>query len=206
MREQSRTILTLVRHGETTANVDGLWHGSIDSALTGRGLLQAGRVAAHLKETRADATAVYASPLARARETAAAIARALGLPVQLEPELREYHLGEWEGFPYRELHRRFQLFERMQEDPDWSPPGGESARQVAERLAGALERIARRHPLERVVVVGHGGATTLALGLLLDHSPSVWRRVMDNCAVSDLVLEPEPALLDFNVTVHLEGL
>jgi broad specificity phosphatase PhoE len=201
-RSPRPTLLTLVRHGETSANVDGVWHGSIDTALTSRGRLQVECVARHLATTRGDARAVYASPLRRARDTAAAIAAALELEVSLEEPLREYHLGDWEGRTYRELARVERLFERMQADPDWTPGGGESARQVAERYAGALARIAARHPGERVVVVGHGGALTLALGLVLDRDCATWRRVMSNCAVTDLVLEP-PQLVCFNEVDHL---
>ena len=82
----------------------------------------------------------------------------------------------------------------MQAEPDWQPGGGESARQVAERLARSLLAIAARHPGERVIVVSHGGALTLGLGLLLDESPGAWRRVMSNCAVSDLRFDPAPSL------------
>lgn len=200
------TILTLVRHGETSANVEGVWHGSLDTELTARGLLQAARLAEYLAESRTGAAALYASPLRRARLTAEAIGRSLRLETRIEADLREYHLGELEGTSYRELSARHRLFERMREDPDHAPPGAESPRQVAERFAGALRRIAAAHPGERAVVVGHGGALTLALGLLLDGDPSTWRRVMKNCAVSDLVVDPEPQLLCFNEVAHLEGL
>jgi len=199
------TVLTLVRHGETSANVDGVWHGSIDTPLTAQGRRQAALVARHLAAARADARAVYASPLARARDTAAAIGEALRLEVAVEEALREYHLGAWEGRSYRELHTVERLFERMQADPDWTPGGGESARGVAERFVAGLRRIAARHPGERVVVVGHGGALPLALGLVLDDDCATWRRVMDNCAVTDLVLEP-PRLLAFNEVMHLQEL
>jgi hypothetical protein len=107
---------------------------------------------------------------------------------------------------YRELAEKHRLFERMREDPDHGPGGGESPRQVAERFAGALRRIAERHPGEHSIVVGHGGALTLALGLLLDDDPSTWRRVMDNCAVSELLFDPEPSLLTFNEIEHLDGI
>jgi broad specificity phosphatase PhoE len=94
----------------------------------------------------------------------------------------------------------------MAKDPDWRPGGGESARGVATRIAGALARLAARHRGERIVVVTHGGALTLGLGLLLDADPSAWRRVMDNAAISELQLEPTPRLLRFNETQHLDGL
>ncbi len=203
-----RTILTLVRHGETTANVDGVWHGSIDTELTPRGRLQATAVAGFLAgHTRTHpATALYTSPLQRARLTAETIGTRIGLEARLDADLSEYHLGQLEGVTYRELATRHRLFERMREDPDHAPGGGESPRQVALRFGGALRRVAAAHPGERVVVVGHGGALTLALGWLLDGDPSAWRRVMRNCAVSELVLDPGPALISFDLASHLEGL
>jgi probable phosphoglycerate mutase len=201
-----RTILTLVRHGETSANVDGVWHGSIDTPLTGRGLRQAERVARHLAHTRPQTAAVYASPLLRSRETARIIAEALGLGTRIEPDLTEYHLGDLEGVSYRDLAGKHRLFERMREDPDHAPGGGESPRQVAQRYAAALRRIAASHPRETAIVVGHGGALTLGLALLVDGDVTSWRRVMENCATSDLVLEPRPELLSFNHTEHLRDL
>jgi probable phosphoglycerate mutase len=200
------TTLVLVRHGETSANVDGIWHGSLDTALTARGRSQAERVAEHLARTRADASALYASPLARARDTASPIARRLGLAPRYEDDLREYDLGAWEGKSYAELVREHRLFERMRREPDWQPGGGESARQVAERLAGRIAGIAEAHAGERVILVTHGGALTLALGWLIDREHAAWRRVMDNCAVSELVFAPEPSLASWNEVAHLADL
>lgn len=199
-------LLTIVRHGETPANLGGLWHGSIDTPLTPRGERQAERAALHLARTRGDASALYASTLSRARLTAAPIAARLGVAVQLDAALCEYDLGAWEGLPYSELIEQHALFERMSREPDWRPGGGESARGVATRLAGSLRAIAARHRGERVVVVTHGGALTLALGWLIDRDLGAWRRVMSNAAVSELVIEPEPLLLRFNDALHLEGL
>ena len=58
-----RTVLTLVRHGETSANLDGVWHGSTDTPLTERGRRQAERVAGFLAQRHRDATALYSSHL-----------------------------------------------------------------------------------------------------------------------------------------------
>ena len=199
-------LLALVRHGETPANLEGVWHGSTDSPLTERGLAQARRVAELLARRFRDAAALYTSPLTRARKTADVIGEALGLAPRIEPELREYHLGEWEGVRYEVLHREHRLWERMRADPDFAPRGGESPRQVTDRVARALREIHDRHRGERVVVVGHGGALALALGYLLDGGYGQWRRVMHNCAVSELVLEPAPAMPLFDLRDHLEGL
>jgi broad specificity phosphatase PhoE len=197
-----RAILTLVRHGQTRANIDGVWHGSIDSPLTELGREQARRVAAYVAAAHPDTRAVFASPLRRAVDTASAIAGALASELRLEEALTEYHLGDWEGRSYRDLHRLERMWERMAGDADFAPPRGESSRQVATRIEGALRRIAADPAGGRVLVVSHGGALALALGWLLDGRPG-WQRVVDNCSVSELVLEPTPELLSFNRTEHL---
>jgi probable phosphoglycerate mutase len=202
----ARTLLILVRHGETPANLDGVWHGSTDSPLTPRGEEQTRRVAQHIGSQYADATAIYSSDLQRARIAADAIGKVLGRERTLTPELREYDLGSWEGKKYSELHDVHDLWRHMRSDPDFAPHGGESPKVVAERFTGALRRISDRHVGERVVVVAHGGAFSLAMGALLSGHYTEWHPVMDNCAVSELALDPLPELLRFNITEHLDGL
>ena len=204
--QQRRAILTLVRHGETSANVEGVWHGSIDSPLTARGLEQAERVAGYLLEAAHDAVALYSSPLRRARCTAELIGDALGLELCIEADLREYELGSWEGKSYSELHHQHRLWEQIRRDPDFAAHGGESPRQVTTRFGQVLRSIADAHPGQRVIVVAHGGALSLVLAELLYGDYTRWKRVVDNCAVSELVMDPEPALLSFNHTDHLEGI
>lgn len=206
MAEVSRAVLTLVRHGETSANVDGVWHGSTDTALTERGRVQAQRVAARMGERFADAALVYSSPLQRAHHTAQAIQDVLGCELRLEAGLREYDLGRWEGRTYRELQEQERFWHHIREDPHFAPHGGESPKQVAERLTSTLQRIASDHRGQRVVVVTHGGVVSMALGALLDGDYSRWHRVMENCALTELVLEPAAELLSFNQTDHLGDL
>ena len=201
----SRTILTLVRHGQTSANLDGVWHGSSDTPLTETGHAQAEQVAGFLAEHSADARVVYSSPLIRARSTAAPIAKRLQLEPRVEPGLREYDIGSWEGKSFRELQQVHRLWEKIASEPDFAPHGGESPRQVVDRLGTCLRTLAARHPGERVIAVLHGGALSLTLGHLLDGDASHWTRVMKNCAVSELVLDPEPELLSFNLDSHLEA-
>ncbi len=198
-------ILTLVRHGQTAANLEKVWHGSLDTPLTELGREQARRVATWLAAHHEDASALYASPLSRALHTAQAISEALALEVRSEPDLAEYCLGDWEGRRYSDLHKRERMWERMSEDPDYKPPRGESQREVATRVVGVLRRIAAAHAGERVIAVSHGGAMTLGLGLLLDGVANAWTRILENASVSELVLEPVPRLLCFNRVEHLNG-
>jgi broad specificity phosphatase PhoE len=206
MTRPAPTRFHLVRHGEIAANVEKVWHGSIDSPLTERGRRQAEAVGRHLADALAGgaAVALYSSPLQRARDTALAIAAALAVDVRLDAALAEYDLGEWEGRPYPDLAADG-FFERVMQDPDFAPPGAESPRQVAERITGALARLAAEHPGERVVVVSHGAALNLAVSHLVDGSLTAWNRLMRNCAVSEIELAPEPRVITFNLCEHLEG-
>jgi len=197
------TILTLVRHGQTSANLDGVWHGSTNTPLTDHGHRQAAATAAFLAADSEKIQRVYASPLDRAHHTARPIAAHFGLEPVLEPGLVEFDLGSWEGTSFHTLFEERRLFHHMKQDPHYAPHGGESPSQVGHRLTTALRSIASRHPGERVVVVTHGGALSIALGLLLDDDYSSWNRMMKNCAISELVLEPRPELIRFNYVDHL---
>jgi broad specificity phosphatase PhoE len=198
-------VLTLVRHGETQANLDGVWHGSTDTPLTARGQAQAGRVAGWAAEHCTDAVALYSSPLQRAHHTAKAVGAELGLEPCVDSDLAEYDLGCWEGKSYRDLNEEHRLWHHMKRDPDFAPHGGESPRQVVERFTAALLRIGDVHRGEHVIVVTHGGALSMGLAKLVDGDYGSWGKVMDNCAVSELVVHPRPELLAFNRTGHLEG-
>jgi len=203
-RTPGSTLITLVRHGQTAANTGGVWHGSTDTPLSDHGQGQAARVARHLADLTDDVVAVFASPLQRARHTAGAIADALALEVEVHAGLGEYDLGEWEGLTYEHLFKEKKLWEHMARDPDYAPHGGESPRDVTERLSGALHDLAEQHGGGHVVAVSHGGAMALVLGYLIEREHGRWKRVMDNCAVTQLELHPEPRLLAFNHTVHLD--
>ena len=198
-----RTILTIVRHGQTSANLERVWHGSTDTPLTEHGRRQAAATAAFIEANHHPVRQIYASPLERAKQTAAAIGAPLGLTPELDPELVEYDLGDWEGMSFQSLYQDKKLFDRMKSDPHYRPHGGESPKQVGDRLVGSLRRIAARHPGERVVVVSHGGALSIALGFLLDNDYSSWNRMMKNGAITELVFDPRPELISFNRTEHL---
>lgn len=197
------TLLTLVRHGQTSANLDGVWHGSTNTPLTDHGHRQAAATAAWFAAHPEPIGHVYASPLDRAHHTARPIAAHFSLEPVLDPALVEFDLGTWEGTSFHTLFEERRLFHHMKQDPHYAPHGGESPSQVALRLSGALRAIAERHRGERVVVVTHGGALSIALGLLLDDDYSSWNRMMKNCAISELVLEPKPELIRFNYVDHL---
>ena len=150
------TTLLLVRHGETDWNAEGRLQGHTDRPLNDYGRRQARTLAEQLAAEQVDA--IYASDLARARETAEIVAERLGLPVAVDPDLREKDWGTWEGLTAVERDRVEFV--------------GESTQAHQERMLGALRRIAERHPGDgRVLVVTHGGSMrrvqTAALGMAL---------------------------------------
>jgi 2,3-bisphosphoglycerate-dependent phosphoglycerate mutase len=155
------TTLLLVRHGETDWNAEGRLQGQTDRPLSEYGRRQAQKLAEELAGEPLDA--IYASDLARARETAEIVGERLGLPVVLDPELREKDWGSWEGLTAVERDR----IEFV----------GESTEAHQERILHALERISERHPDGRVLVVTHGGSMrrvqTAALGVAMP--------VVENC-------------------------
>ncbi len=197
--------LLLLRHGQIKANRQGRWHGSTDSPLTWRGRRQAKRTARHIQITQPPVRAIYSSPLARCRDTAEIVAKRLGVEVEIHPELREYAIGEWEDCTFRELAVRYQFVELATDDHDFAPPGGETLRQVAERVVLAFQEIHHRHrDDERVLVVSHGAAMAVALGALLERNPGRWTNYhFANCSLTELVLQPSPYVNFFNLTHHL---
>jgi broad specificity phosphatase PhoE len=157
------TTLLLVRHGETDWNAEGKLQGHSDRPLNEYGRRQAKELAERLAGE--DIAAIYASDLARARETAEIVGERLGLPVVIDSDLREKNWGTWEGLTSDErLHVEFE---------------GETSEEHRERVLRAVRRIAERHPDQRVVVVTHGGSLRRVQAAVA----GVALPVIDNCSV-----------------------
>lgn len=198
------TRLLLVRHGQIDANIESRWHGSTDGELTEQGRSEAKRVAAHLAQTRPDVAAVYTSPLKRARDTAGPIADALGVPVVVAPGLAEYSIGVLENETFADLAGRHRFFEQADADLAWAPPGGESLNTVATRVVAAWRDVAGRHPGHEVALVSHGAAIAAGLATLIDGDPRRWPSYrLRNTSVSEIVLDPKPTLIAFDLVDHL---
>ncbi len=157
------TRLVLVRHGETDWNRERRIQGQTDTPLSALGRLQAQAIGRRLERDRFDA--IYASDLARAWNTAQAIAEAArrlrsDAPATVaERRLREMDFGEWEGRTSAEIaasHPEQHAFSR-QRDPDFRIPGGESFRDLYERAVGCVTELARAHPGQSICIVAHGG-------------------------------------------------
>jgi broad specificity phosphatase PhoE len=149
------TTIFLARHGESDWNVAKRFQGHSDRPLTERGRQQAHALADLAASQEIDA--VYTSPLSRARETAEIFAARTGLEPVALPELREVDTGSWSGLSRADVEARFpEGFARWRSGGSgWED--GESYEEMAERVIGALRRIADDHPDGRVLVISHGG-------------------------------------------------
>ncbi len=183
------TRLILVRHGETEANVNQIWHGAMDAPLTERGRRQVAATAtrlAQLHQTHA-VDHLYVSPLPRAQSTAAAIAQAIGLEAEKVDGLREFSIGDWEGRAFRELREKEDLWGRWADDPHFAPPNGESPSSFNSRVVNAVQTLVTQHPDETIVAVSHGGVISSLLASFIGEGPDDWQRFdPHNCAISIL--------------------
>ncbi len=149
--------LWAVRHGETDFNAEGRIQGQLPVPLSALGRVQAEHLAERLRGVRFDA--FYASDLARTRETAETVERALKMAILYLPALREIHYGIWQGLTADEVAKLHpeEAARRKAEPLRYLPPGGESWVMVGERVVAEVERLAARHAGERVLMVSHGG-------------------------------------------------
>lgn len=163
------TVLVLARHAETALTAAGRWSGRrSDPPLTAAGEADAGALAgalaARLPALAPDAAAVLASPLRRCRDTAAPVAAALGLPVEVDPDLAECDFGDWDGRTFAEVRRDDPAaLSAFLADDTARAPGGESRSDAAARFRRALSAARDRNPRRATVVVAHASTVRTAL-------------------------------------------
>ncbi|MGC8491305.1 MAG: histidine phosphatase family protein [Syntrophobacteraceae bacterium] len=156
------SIFLLIRHGNNPAiggrRIPGRMPGI---RLNAEGKAQAEHLTERLAGVRIDA--VYSSPMERTLETAAPLARRLGLPIETSEEFTEVDVGDWSGMDLDQLTR----------EPLWKaynhfrsgtrPPGGEILIEVQQRMVSGLDRLRRKHPEQTVAVFSHADPIKAAL-------------------------------------------
>ncbi len=195
------TDILLIRHGETAWNAERRLQGHLDIPLNPEGERQAALLAAALAPEAVDA--VVSSDLARARQTAQAVAAAKGLALREDEALRERGYGGFEGLLYSEIEQRFPAeFAAWQaRDVDARLPEGrnraETFRAFFDRATGAILRLAAAHPGQTLALVAHGGvlecAYRLARGLPLE-TPRDFK--VYNSSVNRFRYHPSSGLLE----------
>ncbi len=169
--------LLLLRHGQSTWNADGRWQGHADAPLSVLGEEQACEAAAQLAP--GDFCRVLASDLQRARRTAEILAGALGLAVEVDPELREIDVGDWQGLTRAEIDAQAPgALADWSEGRSESTPGGETRAHLTDRARATLVRVAASAaPGDRILLVSHG-----ALIRNLDRAQGLQPHGIDNLA------------------------
>lgn len=201
------TRVYLIRHAETTWNTERRYQGTLDSPLSEIGREQSRRTRDALRGI--PLKAVYSSPLARARESADAIAQAHALSVVTVDGLSEIRVGEWEGLTVAEIEARYAEAVR-----DWyhTPhlariPGGETIEELRVRAVASMSEIVARHEGDTIAIVAHGGVNkAIILTALEAPLSSYWRLRQHNACINILEYEGERVrVLVINETSHLES-
>lgn len=194
------TMVALVRHGETEANVEGRWQGITDGPLTEQGRLQAARLAAAFDGL----DHVYSSHLQRAADTAAALAGSSGVGVTVRHDLYELHFGEWEDLTPAEMRERWPdewaaIYVHDRDEPRGIT--GETAEALGMRISAAVAEIGAAHRGARVAAVTHGGAIRAyaadVVGLSFDNRSHL--ALPGNTEVTQVIVgEDGPVLASYN--------
>ncbi len=197
--------LVLVRHGETTWNLERRLQGASDVPLTAEGRAQALRLARRLASEHFDAA--YSSDLQRAWITAQLIAAESDLALHADERLREPSKGVWEGKTWDEIVARYpDQVAAYQQDREQPPAGGEKLSSIVARVSALLDDLRARHPnSECVLLVAHGQTLRVLICVALGIDPERFLSFhMDNTAVSELRYYPNGVVLTrLNDTAHL---
>lgn len=177
--------LYIFRHGQTDWNRDEKWQGNTDIPLNDEGRLQANQLASKLNDLSLEC--VVTSHLSRAHETAQIVAGRLNIPVHVDPMLREIHLGKGEGLTTTQAKELFgeelllQHRSHLDESLEARYPGGESRREVLQRVKTAIDEFMAKNHYKKLAVSTHGGVLRLLIISCLAQKVEDFR--IHNCAV-----------------------
>ncbi|MEI8239985.1 MAG: MSMEG_4193 family putative phosphomutase [Actinomycetota bacterium] len=197
----SATVVLLVRHGQTPTTGKLLPGRAPGLHLADVGREQAQRAADRIAAlTTVDA--IYASPLERARETAAPIAKARNLKVQIDKGLLECDFGDWTGAELKNL-MKLPEWNTVQRAPStFTFPGGESFTAMQNRIVGAIDRLRAKHPGGTIVCVSHADPIKAAVAHAMGTHIDLFQRiVISTCSVTAIAYGMgAPVVLTVNST------
>lgn len=199
--------ILLIRHGESMPARPGesfpMTGGHGDPALHENGHAQAHAVAERLH--REPIAAIYVTTLQRTHQTAAPLAGRLGLAPRVEADLREVHLGDWDGGLYRiKAAENDPAFTRARDNREWGEiPGAETTEALHARVRAGLLRIAAAHPDQLIAAVVHGGVIGAALAMAAQSDAFAFNGAA-NGSISRLVIHGDRMTIrGFNDCAHL---
>ncbi len=170
------TTFILIRHGETLWNRQRRYQGHNRVGLTLQGKKAVRVLSIKLKKLKGDI--LYASPLRRAKESAAILSKALALKPVFDARLKEIDFGSWEGKTAEELLQKNKAYQQWVQGKRRFPCPGESLASFRRRVIHFLRECVRRHSGKNILIVSHGGpikimAAELKQTRLRFHVPSI---------------------------------
>lgn len=195
------TLVLLVRHGQTPTTGSSLPGRAPNLHLAEAGSAQAERAAERIGKLKSVA-AVYASPMERTRETAAPIAKAVGVRVRQHKGLIECDFGDWTGRKLGEL-RKLPEWETVQRYPSgFRFPGGESFGEMQSRAVDAVHELVGRHPGETIVATSHADVIKAVVAAAAGTHLDLFQRiVVSPCSITAILYSTTgPVVLTVNST------
>ena len=158
--QPSTDLFGLLRHGQTIWNREKRIQGSGNSPLTPEGVASCRKWGHFLSTQPITWHRIIASPLQRAVETAELVNETLGLPIHRDEKIREMHWGQWEGLTLDQIKSTWpgKVEELIQLGWDFRPPGGESRKELLQRVLSSCEQNSTRWPNDNLLVISHLGA------------------------------------------------
>jgi len=200
----------IVRHGYSEFNKQGRFSGQADITLDELGKEQAEAIAKYVTENfKIDK--IYSSDLCRACETARPTAEILGLPIVKEKELRELHVGEWQGMLVKDVEEKYpEEFRLFRTNVGFGRPvGGESYPELMVRSAKIFDKIAKENEGKTVFVATHGGIVRALRCAWLGITPEGIQEVphVKNASITTVEYsDGKGVFTEIGYTGHLEGM
>lgn len=203
------TRFYLIRHGQTYWNQENRMQGQHETDLTPLGEKQAIALGEHLKGILFDH--VYASPLRRAMKTAELILGERNLPIEKDDALKEILMGDWQGILIDDLKEQFpEEIDLFWHHPEkYKRESCETYEEVRTRAAAFMERIAREHVGENILVVTHGALLKTLYTYLKYQQISEIAHAVHPLSTAMAIVEKKDGLwhvLEWNDTTHLASL
>ena len=193
-----KTIIYILRHGESESNKTGTFTGSNEVDLSELGLKQAEIAGEYLKDKGIEF--IYSSPLSRAVKTAEPTSKKIGLPIVCDERFREVHFGSWEGKTKEYLAKNEPDFLLWRAHPALiSANNGENSLEAAKRFACGLYDIAKRHAGSTLLVTAHGGVILDCMCYLgfYNKETATIDNISRNAGITKLVYDGEKFDMEF---------
>lgn len=170
----------LVRHGETTGDIEDRFGGDYDDHLTELGKTQAKKLAGELSELNIEK--IYYSPRIRARETAEIINKITNIPVELLDDLRERNAyGILTGQIKSEVEKKYPNLVKILSDPKATISGAEDYQDFKNRVINVFDNVIKL-PIDTLAIVTHGGVISCFLREIIGRE----RKKLNDCALIEL--------------------